>query len=145
MTEPGEIDPNTTVYDNPAYDPDADDQEEEEEVDRTWQPTEEDQEEINRRWQQQQGATGSDPGAESHEMANMGSETDPLLEGDALNNRFKQQQSQTSAWNDLKVRYPDADKDALEAFYVENKQGKRKLWVKMVGNGKSSYQLETQN
>ena len=125
-------DPNTTVYDNPAYDPDADDQEEEEEVDRTWKPTEEEQEEIQRKWQQQQGATGSDHGAESHEMANLGpeqsgmSETDLLLESDDLNNRF-QQQRQTSAWDDLKVRYPDADKDALEAFYVENKKGERKL------------------
>ena len=124
--DPVEIHPNTTVYDNPAYDPDDADQEEEEVDYTTWQPTEEEQEEIQRKWQQQQGATGSDHGAESHEMANMDSETDPLLKGGDLNNRF-QQQSQTSAWNDLKVRYPGADKDALEAFYVENKKGERKL------------------
>ena len=137
MEDLAEVDPNTTVYDNPAYDPDDADQEEEEEVDRTWQPIEEEQEEIQRKWQQQQqqqqGATGSDHGAKSHEMANLGpeqsgiSDTTPLLA----------QIDRERAWNTITRLYPDASATDLEAFYHPTT---KRLMIKMAGTGKKAYQ-----
>ena len=64
-----------------------------------------------------------------------GQDTEPLLAGDELDQRL-QQTRQGSPWTDLTEMYPQANKDALEVSYQKDKQGKPRLWVKMVGRGK---------
>ena len=92
-------------------------------------------------------------GGEEHEMSHLPQErrgqdgtrdTDPLLEGDELDQRL-QQTRQASPWVDLTEMYPNANKYALEASYQNDKQGNPRLWVKMVGRGKKAYPLFTKN
>ena len=73
-----------------------------------------------------------------------GQDTEPLLAGDALDQRL-QQTRQRSAWADLTEMYPQANKDALEVSYQKDKQGNTRLLIKMVGTGKKLYPLFTRN
>ena len=95
------------------------------------------------------GASTPYHGGEEHEMGQFpqehsGQDTDPLLTGDELDQRF-QQKKQESAWADLTEMYPQANKAALEASYEKDKKGNPRLAVKMVGRGKGKYFLFTRN
>ena len=99
----------------------------------------------------QPSGSSADPyhGGEAHEMSQFpqeqsGQDTDPLLEGDALDQRLQRTQQQ-SPWADLKEMYPQANKDALEVSYAKDKQGNPRLYVKMVGRGKKAYPLFTKD
>ena len=98
---------------------------------------------------QQPGASeGSYHGGKQHELAQFtpeqsGQDTDPLLAGDALDQRL--QQTRQRAWADLTEMYPQANKDALEVSYQKDKQGNPRLLIKMVGRGKKVYPLFTRN
>ena len=95
------------------------------------------------------GASTPYHGGEEHEMNQLpqeqsGQDTDPLLTGDELDQRF-QQKKQESAWADLTEMYPQANKAALEASYEKDKKGNPRLAVKMVGRGKGKYFVFTRN